>query len=237
VSLVSLEQSRVNTLKTRVRALIFDFDGLMLETESPEYMAWQEVYREHGQDLALDVWADCVGRPSGWFDPLGHLEKLVGQQVNRSELLARQRERVLEVVHLQPLLPGVADYLRDAAALGLGLAVASSSSRAWVMGHLERLGVDAYWACVRCREDVQHGKPEPDLYLAALAGLGVSADEAIAFEDSPNGVLAATRAGLRCVIVANPLTAELAFSPADLRLNSLADLPLANLLARFELPA
>jgi beta-phosphoglucomutase-like phosphatase (HAD superfamily) len=81
---------------------------------------------------------------------------------------------------------------------------------------------------------VQRGKPDPDLYLAALAGLGVGADEAIAFEDSPNGVLAATRAGLRCVIVPNPLTAPLAFAPADLRLSSLAEMPLADLLRRFD---
>jgi HAD superfamily hydrolase (TIGR01509 family) len=217
-----------------VRALIFDFDGLMVETESPEYGAWQEVYREHGQDLPLEVWAECVGRPSGWFDPLAFLETLVGQQVNRPELLARQRERFHQMVHAQPLLPGVADYLHDAAALGLGLAVASSSSRAWVTGHLARLSVDACWACISCREDVQRGKPDPDLYLAALAGLGVGADEAIAFEDSPNGVLAATRAGLRCVIVPNPLTAPLAFAPADLRLSSLAEMPLADLLRRFD---
>jgi HAD superfamily hydrolase (TIGR01509 family) len=217
-----------------VRALIFDFDGLLVETESPEYVAWQEVYQEHGQDLPLAVWADCVGRPSGWFDPLAYLESLLGEQLNRPELVARQRERVNRIVHAQPLLPGVADYLRDAASLGLGLAVASSSSRAWVTGHLARLSVDACWACIRCREDVQRGKPDPDLYLAALTGLGVAPDEAIAFEDSPNGVLAATRAGLRCVIVPNPLTASLTFSPADLRLSSLAEMPLADLLRRFD---
>jgi HAD superfamily hydrolase (TIGR01509 family) len=220
-----------------MRALIFDFDGLMVETESPEYVAWQEVYRQHGQDLPLEVWAECVGRPSGWFDPLAHLEGLLGEPVRRVQVLARQRERVDQVVHSQPLLPGVADYLRDAAALGLGLAVASSSSRAWVTGHLTRLSVDTCWACIRCREDVERGKPDPDLYLAALAGLGVAAEDAIAFEDSPNGVLAAKSAGLRCVIVPNPLTASLTFSPADLRLESLAQLPLADLLRRLELPA
>jgi len=151
-----------------VRALIFDFDGLMVETESPEYAAWQEIYQQHGQKLPLAVWADCVGRPHGWFDPLAYLEDLLGRHLDRPALLARQRERYYEVARAQPLLPGVADCLRDAAALGLRLAVASSSSHAWVAGHLARLGVDAYWGCIRCREDVERGKPDPDLYLAAL---------------------------------------------------------------------
>jgi HAD superfamily hydrolase (TIGR01509 family) len=219
-----------------VRALIFDFDGLMVETESPEYAAWQEVYQDHGQHLPLEVWAECVGRPSGWFDPVAYLETQVGRPLERDRLRARQRERFYEVVYSQPLLPGVADYLQDAAALGLRLAVASSSGRGWVTGHLERLGIDACWGCIRCREDVANGKPDPDLYLAAVEALGVAPGEAIAFEDSPNGVLAATRAGLHCVIVPNPLTAPLEFAAADLRLTSLAEMPLAEVLARVGAP-
>lgn len=215
-----------------MRALIFDFDGLMVDTESPEYLSWRELYQEHAQDLPLSIWAECVGRASDWFDPLAYLEKSLNRPLEREALHARQRQRAHELVHVQPLLPGVANYLRDAAELGLGLAVASSSSRAWVTGHLARLGLDACWDCIRCREDVERAKPDPDLYLAALQSLGIASSEAIAFEDSPNGVLAATRAGLRCVIVPNPLTATLEFPSAALRLNSLAEISLAELLLR-----
>jgi HAD superfamily hydrolase (TIGR01509 family) len=117
---------------------------------------------------------------------------------------------------------------------GLKLGVASSSTREWVAGHLARLGVLERFECLRCRDDVANVKPEPDLYLAVLDCLGVPASEAIAIEDSPNGVAAAKRAGMRCVAVPNSITAGLDLSEADLTLASLAELTLAQLLAKFD---
>jgi len=126
----------------------------------------------------------------------------------------------------------VRDYVADAKRMGLLLAVASSSSRAWVLGHLERLGLGAQWDAVRTRDDVARTKPAPDLYLAAVEALCVDPTEAVAFEDSVNGIAAAKAAGLLCVAVPNALTAGMDLSQADVKLDSLAETPLAELLAR-----
>jgi beta-phosphoglucomutase-like phosphatase (HAD superfamily) len=116
--------------------------------------------------------------------------------------------------------------------MGLKLGVASSSTSDWVKGHLARLGILERFDCIRCRDDVPNAKPEPDLYLAVLECLGVRASEAIAIEDSPNGLLAAKRAGLRCVAIPNSITANLDLGEADLLLDSLADVSLAELLEK-----
>ena len=132
----------------------------------------------------------------------------------------------------EPLLPGIVQHVDAARSLGLKVGVASSSTRDWVRGHLERLGILDRFDCIRCRDDVIHAKPEPDLYLAVLDCLEVSATEALAIEDSPNGVIAAKRAGLRCVAIPNPITARLDLSQADLLLQSLAEVTLPDLLER-----
>jgi HAD superfamily hydrolase (TIGR01509 family) len=217
-----------------IRALVFDFDGMIVDTEGPEYLAWCEIFSAHARELPLLVWADCIGRADDWFDPLAYLEGLLGRPLERETLRARQRERALRLVHGQPLLPGVLAYVRDAQRLGFGLAIASSGSREWVTGHLQRLQLGDAWHCVRCREDVLRPKPEPDLYLAALEALGVAASQAIAFEDSPNGIRAAKRAGLRCVAVPHGLTGGLDLSEADLQLASLADKPLEELVLELD---
>jgi HAD superfamily hydrolase (TIGR01509 family) len=129
-------------------------------------------------------------------------------------------------------LPGIVEHVNAAKSLGLLLGLASSSTREWVTGHLARLGMLDRFDCMRCRDDVAHAKPEPDLYLAVLECLGVDAGGAFAIEDSPNGVLAAKRAGLRCVAIPNPITARLDLSQADLLLDSLADVTLPDLLER-----
>lgn len=110
------------------------------------------------------------------------------------------------------------------------MGVTSSSSPDWVDGHLARLGLSAYFNCVECANDGVPAKPDPTLYLRALTALGVRADEAIAFEDSANGVMAAKRAGICCIAVPNALTRELDLAHADLRLKSLAKLSLEALL-------
>jgi HAD superfamily hydrolase (TIGR01509 family) len=215
-----------------IRALVFDFDGLILETETPAYETWAEVYREHGQELPLDRWFDYIGREGGWFDAADHLAALVGEGFDRDAARARRDARKTELIAALDVMVGVREYVADAKRLGLRLAVASSSSRAWVLGHLERLRLHAEWDAVRTRDDVAQTKPAPDLYLAAVEALGVAPNEAVAFEDSMNGIAAARAAGLRCVAVPNALTAGMDLSRADLRLTSLAETSLEDVLAR-----
>ncbi|HEV3232724.1 MAG TPA: HAD-IA family hydrolase [Candidatus Dormibacteraeota bacterium] len=211
-----------------IRAVVFDFDGLILETEVAILTAWREVYAEHGLTLPLELWVETLGTAEHWFDPLTHLAE-AGVQLDREELDARRRRRHVEILAGESPLPGVMDYLDAAPGLGLRLGVASSSTHRWVDGHLERLGIRERFASVRCREDVARTKPDPALYLAAAADLGVAPAEAIAIEDAPNGVRAAKSAGMFCVAVPSVLTGDLDLGQADLRLGSLAELPLADL--------
>ena len=214
-----------------IRAIVFDFDGLILDTEEPIYRSWLEVYQAHGEELPFERWIQIVGSTTTGFHPQHHLEERLGRPLPQ-EVLDRRIDRRTELILAQAVLPGVVAHLDAARDMGLKLGVASSSTQEWVRGHLVRLGILDRFDCVRCRDDVEHAKPEPDLYLAVLACLGVDASDAIAIEDSPNGVTAAKRAGMRCVAIPNSITERLDLSQADLVLESLADLTLRQLLER-----
>ena len=218
-----------------LRALIFDFDGLILETETPIYLAWRELFQSRGLDLLPETWLQNIGLADEPFDPLATLAAETGRPVSAAELdWRRQRERLL--VEQQQPLPGVLAYLTAARRLGLKVGLASSSPCAWVTGHLDRLGLSQYFDCIRARDDVRCAKPDPELYLAAAGCLGVPPEQAVAFEDSVHGLLAARQAGLFCVAVPNDMTRGLDFSLAHLRLASLAEMPLEELISRLDQP-
>lgn len=219
------------TFSRLIRALVFDFDGLILDTEEPVYRSWVEVYEAHGEELPFERWVQIVGSTTAGFHPQHHLEERLGRPLAQ-EVLERRIGRRTEMILAQEVLPGVVRRLEEAKAMGLKIGVASSSTSDWVRGHLARLGILDSFDCLRCRDDVANPKPEPDLYLAVLDCLGVSAPEAIAIEDSPNGILAAKRAGLRCVAIPNSITASLDLGQADIVLGSLAEVTLADLIRR-----
>jgi HAD superfamily hydrolase (TIGR01509 family) len=214
-----------------LKALIFDFDGLILDTETPDLLVWQQVYREHGQELTVHTWGQIVGGTAASdFEPVANLAALTGERLDSPQLYARVKEQSLALIHQQTPQPGVEELIDEAWRLGLKLAVASSSTRDWVEGHLTRLGLLPSFDVIKTREDVRRTKPEPDLFLAALSTLGVQPEEAVVLEDSPNGVRAAKRAGIFVVAVPNQLTVQLNFEGEDMRLTSLAEISLAELM-------
>ena len=217
-----------------IRALIFDFDGLILDTEEPEFQTWQEVYAEHNAHLPLEQWAAGIGGGIESFDVYGFLEAQVGRTIQREDIAVRRRERSRELLALKTVLPGVETYLVEAKRLGLKCAVASSSSRTWVTDHLARLGLLESFDYLRCGDEVTHKKPDPELYLDVLKHFGITGDEAIVLEDSPNGVRAAQAAGIFCVAIPNVVTGQLPLDHADLRLVSMEDMPLEKLIALVE---
>jgi HAD superfamily hydrolase (TIGR01509 family) len=212
-----------------IRGLVFDFDGLILDTEGPEYATWSEVFGEHGCELRIEDWAVGIGTQKG-FDPYAHLQVLTGRAIVREALHPRVRRRLLALIAQEVVRPGVAEYLDDAARLGLRVGLASSADRDWVTGHLTRLGLLDRFQTIQCWAEGRRPKPAPDLYLAAVEALGLAPNEAIALEDSPNGLAAAKAAGLYCVAVPSGPTAHLDFSLADVIIPSLASLPLPELL-------
>lgn len=216
----------------QIKALIFDFDGLILDTETPDYEAWCSIYREHGFELPREKWGSIIGTSMAFFDAAEHLSVLTERRLDTAALRDRHRSESHAVTFRQPLMPGVLEILREAKRLGLRLAIASSSPHSWVDTHARRLGIFEYFEKVITSDEVgiQRTKPHPDLFLLALAQLHVRASEAIVFEDSPNGVRAARAAGIFVVAVPNSVTSLLTIEHADLTLSSLADLPLTELL-------
>jgi HAD superfamily hydrolase (TIGR01509 family) len=212
-----------------IRALILDFDGLILETEGPSYQTWEEVYHSFGLSLPFSTWSAIIGTTQGEFDPQRELQKQVKGEVDWEAVEAQRQAAENRILEAQTILPGVEQYLSDAKRLGITLGVASSSSE-WVTRHLSRLGLSGCFDCVCTADDVERVKPDPELYLTVLERLGIRSDEAIAFEDSPLGIQAAKRAGLLCVAVPNRLTRQLSLDQADYRMESLSELPLEQLL-------
>jgi HAD superfamily hydrolase (TIGR01509 family) len=209
----------------RLRALIFDFDGLIVDSESPGFQAWSELYATHGCSLPFDKYAACIGTIGG-FDLHAYLEEQSGRSFDRADLETACNTRWLDLMKEQPVLPGVTTCLSSAKARGLKLAIASSSTQQWVSHNLEKFELLDHFDAVCTRDYVSAVKPDPSLYLLALETLGVAPDEAIAFEDSPNGILAAKRAGLFCIAIPNPLTKDLPLGLADRCLRSLEEFEL-----------
>jgi HAD superfamily hydrolase (TIGR01509 family) len=216
-----------------VKSLIFDFDGLILDTETPERLVWQSIYREHGHELPVHEWNKIIG---GYgisnFDAAEHLTNLAQGKLDTVSLRARHRFESGQAIESSYILPGVENIIHEAKKLGLKLAIASSSPHSWVDSHAKRLGIFDHFDKIICADDVAPGrtKPNPDLYLLALDQLKVRKSEAVVFEDSPNGVKAAQSAGIFVVVVTNPTTSSLAFDGKYLKLNSLIDLRLTDLI-------
>ena len=220
------------TVRATLRAVIFDFDGLIVDTESAAFAAWSAIYAEHGAVLELSRWVACVGASEAVFDPVAHLGELTGRVFDserRRDLIADKEARKAErTAGLSPL-PGVLERLDEASRLGLKVAVASSSGAAYVKGHLRRLGLHERFTVIRSRDDVARVKPHPDLPVSAARGLGVEPAQCLVLEDSLNGVLAAKAAGARCFAIPNDITRNLDFHAADGVFDSLLAVTFAGL--------
>ncbi len=214
-----------------IRALVFDFDGLILDTETPEFEAWQTVFSRHGIDFPEQWWVHAIGRGAEQITetPTDLLERLTGQAIDHTVVNAEYLGLKMTSIYLKEILPGVRELVSEARSSGVRVGVASSSSHSWVDAHLHRLGLFESFEAVLCADDVSRAKPYPDLYLAACSALKTEPSEAVAIEDSPNGIRAAKDAGLGCLAVPNSLTKGLDLSLADAVVESLQGVTLAAL--------
>ncbi|EIT85997.1 HAD-superfamily hydrolase [Fictibacillus macauensis ZFHKF-1] len=214
-----------------IKAVVFDFDGLIMDTETKIYDAIQEIFVDHDAHMPVELWQKCIGT-QGFLDPYEYLENEISSTVDRESLRQRHHQRVLEMLEDEGALPGVEDYMKAAKELGLKIALATSSTNEWVTNHLEKLQLLHYFDCIKTSNDVEKVKPDPALYRQAVQCLGVAPQEAIAFEDSVNGAKAAKAAGLYCVVVPNEITKGLAFGEVDHHLESLAHMQLQDVITR-----
>ena len=212
------------------KAVIFDLDGTIVDTETPEFVSWQEAYAALGVTLDQAVWSQAIGTTDSGWDPWTHLESLIGCPVDRTAVRATRHARFDELMAGVQPRAGVVAWLDEARELGVLVGLASSSESPWVLRYLDALGLRDRFPVLATRERVTRSKPNPELYELALRDLGVRAAAALAVEDSPNSVAAARAAGIFCVAVPNPLTADLAMDGADIVLPSLADRPLRDFL-------
>lgn len=206
-----------------LRALIFDFDGLIVDTETPEVEIWREVFLEHGTVFPDEYWINAIGRGADQIleTPAQVLQRCCSTPIEAAVVKADHHRRVMAAINAQPPRPGIVALLEDARKCGLKVGVASSSKHAWVDGHLARLGLADRFDAITCADDVARAKPFPDLYLKACERLGVAPSEAVAIEDSPNGIAAARAAGVFVTTYPNTLTRLLDISVADHRVETL----------------
>lgn len=204
--------------------IIFDFDGVLVDTEWAIFNSWVQLFAREGCTLSIQDYAPCLGAGYSHWDPARYLEQLTGRTFDwPAENAARQARIEAELSH-SPLMPGAAELLEWCRARGIRTTVASSSSRRWVVGWLERLHALHFFPRVFCRTDGYAVKPDPALFLAARAFLDLPADRCLVIEDSENGIRAAHNAGIPCVAIPNRLTSHCDLSAANFHAASLADL-------------
>ncbi len=204
-------------------AVLFDFDGVLVDTEWAIYQSWKRVFEAHGQHLSLEIYTRCIGSNFATWSPKTHLEDLTGLAFDWHDLDARRQMEILkELTHERPM-HGAVSFLETLNAAGIPAAVVSSSSHHWVDGWLEKLGLTHHFQAIVCRGDAPLIKPAPDLFLEAAKRLDLPPDACLVIEDSLNGLKAAKAAGMAVWVVPNRVTECLDFSPAERVFRSLAE--------------
>jgi len=204
------------------KAIIFDFDGLILDTESAELVIWTKLYAEKGlvfdeQSYNLVIGSDGI---TG-FDPAKALAERPGENRDPDEIRSHMRAISYDYAQTLQPLPGVLELIDRAREEGFLIAIGSSSVDKWINTHLSRLGLLGKFDVTVTSDQVKSAKPSPDIFLKVLEKLDVSSEDAIVLEDSYNGILAAHRAGIRAIAIPNPVTKFQDFSLASDVLESL----------------
>jgi putative hydrolase of the HAD superfamily len=213
-----------------IKALVFDFDGLIIDTETPSYFAFRQVYQEYGVELPVALYAKCVGTSMDHFNPYTYIAECVTETIDLEIFKSRFKAIYADLLKEAAIRPGVLAYLEEAKRLNLKVGLASSSHMVWIEPYLIKHQLTGYFDSFSTADEVANVKPDPELYLLALQKLGVTASEAVSFEDSLNGFRAASAAGLHTVIVPNELTKDFAFADYHLMIPSMEDLSLAYLI-------
>jgi putative hydrolase of the HAD superfamily len=215
-----------------IKAVIFDFDGLIIDTETAWYDAYRETLSLYKLELPLELYVKTIGSDDTVL--FEYLKEQLGESCNLEEIEAKAKNIHQVKMKTPQACKGVKEYLEEAKKLRYKIALASSSTKEWVTDYLNKLGLLHYFDLIISRDDVDKIKPAPDLYLKAIEVLNINSTDAVAFEDSLNGLQAALSAGLKCVIVPNPVTEDLAFKNHHLRIKSMAEKTLTDVIKLIE---
>jgi HAD superfamily hydrolase (TIGR01509 family) len=206
-------------------ALVFDFDGTLVDTETAEYESVRLVWADHGHHYELTRWTPWVGGavPVPWLD---ELEAVLGEPIDRENLHRQARAYNRDLLSIVQPRPGVVRLLAEATEAKVPMAIASNAPADWVEGHLARLDLLHHFEphdAVVTVDRVRRPKPHPEAYLTAVAKLGARPERSVGFEDSATGLAAARAAGLFTVVVPGPMSSGHDLGGADRRHGSLAD--------------
>lgn len=204
-----------------IKAIVFDFDGLILDTEFVLYEVFCDLLKDHSADLSIAEYASFIGTDSE--ELYAFIESHVKGKMTKQEII-EESHRIHKEKLMSPIArEGVHDYLQEAKKLGLKIGLASSSNREWVTHFLQELKIIDYFDVIQTSDDVEKVKPDPTLYSNVINKMNITPSEAIAFEDSANGAKAAISAGLKCVIVPNAVSENLVFENYQLRLSNMKE--------------
>lgn len=213
------------------RAILFDFDGTIVDTDRPDFMAWAAEFERHGLVLDPAWWLQHLGAQGDGMICVERIERELGHEIDRAAAMARHDSALDDLVRSEPPRPGVRELLEASARSGMTNAVVSSASRRWVSQHLQRLGLTTLFSLLVTREDSERHKPDPAPYLLAEQRLGLGAGAAFAVEDSLVGLRSAERAGVPCLYVPPTMASDAAHAEAEFEVDTLANVDLADLLA------
>ncbi|WP_409305979.1 HAD-IA family hydrolase [Peribacillus sp. SCS-155] len=208
----------------------------MIDTETVWYESYRDVIlKNHGVFVDLKEYSKCSGTGNAVL--IKYFQQITKNALDFETIQVLALERYKEKLQTPILREGVLDYLLQAKELDLKIGLASSSSRSWVVDYLEQLQILEFFDILNTRNEVTAVKPNPELYLKTLYDLTLFPNEAIAFKDSLNGLLAAKSAGIYCVTVPNPVTKHLAFETQDFTINSMREKSLKQIISHIELQA
>jgi HAD superfamily hydrolase (TIGR01509 family) len=204
------------TTQYSFEAIIFDHDGTLVDTESPDFQACKMLFDEFGLPLTLETWAaTAVGVTDGYHSLFRDALQAGHDGVSQDDLWQRLQELWKITFEDVEIMPGVTRLIPELRQAGFKLGVATASDREWAHRWLTKFGLLSQFQTIATRDDVVHNKPAPDVYLYAAAQLGAQPDRCLVFEDSVAGVQAAKAAGMTVFAVPNHVTKTLDFSLAD----------------------
>lgn len=212
------------------KAALFNFNGIILDTEWPIYQTWLDLFRSEGQDLLVETYVQCIGSDFDTWSPEKHLENLTGKTYDWDTINPARQIEVHATLENPIALPGIRELFEHLFAKGVPIAIVSSSSHDWVDTWPDKLHLTPMVTTTVCKGDAPRIKPAPDLYLEAVRQLELPADICLVTKDSLNGTKAGIQAGSQTCVVPSRLTDYLDFSIANRVIGSLKELlPAAHL--------
>jgi len=214
-------------VRLRLQAVVLDFDGVILDSESAEFEAHRQIFARFGATLTVDEWTSQIGtwtegQEGRWHERL----RMVSPAAPDFEAFQAEKARLFaELLSARPM-PGIETLLDELERADVPVAIASTAPALWVVGAAARVGIDTRVRTIVSANDVVRLKPAPDVYLEAVRRLSAEPARSVAIEDSAPGVQSALAAGLKTVAIPHRLTDGHDLAGAHLRVASATELTL-----------